>query len=61
MACCVIGAAMTAAVVWIARVVRTRVLRREQGTDAAAWRLPVSISDSPSEARWEISNALRRR
>lgn len=39
MACCALGAAMTAAVVWIIRAVRTRVFHRARGPEAATWRL----------------------
>ena len=39
MACCVIGAALTAAVVGTLRFVRRRVMRRPDAPEAASWRL----------------------
>ena len=39
MACCVLGAAITAGIVWTIRWVRKRVLGRPAEPDAAAWRL----------------------
>lgn len=39
MACCAVGAAITAAVVWIVRAVRTRVFQRAERAEAASWRL----------------------
>jgi hypothetical protein len=57
MACCAIGAAITAAVVWTVRAVRSRVLRLPRGTDAAAWRLRVCSSGTPSNTRVERTGA----
>ncbi len=43
MACCAVGAAITAGIVWAVRWVRTRVLARPPEPDAAAWRLEPSL------------------
>lgn len=39
MACCMVGAALTAFVVGTLRFLRRRVLRRPDAPDAASWRL----------------------
>ncbi len=42
MACCALGAAITAGIVWTIRWVRNRVLARPVEPDVAAWRLDPS-------------------
>jgi hypothetical protein len=39
MACCVVGALLTATVVGTLRFLRRQVMRRSDATEAAAWRL----------------------
>jgi len=39
MACCVVGAALTAAVVGTWRFLRRRVMRRSDAPEAVSWRL----------------------
>jgi hypothetical protein len=51
MVCCAIGAAIMAGVVWTVRFVRSRVLRRAPGTEAAAWRLQTWRSGTSSNTR----------
>jgi hypothetical protein len=57
MACCAIGAAITLAIVWTVRFVRTRVRKQAQGTEAAAWRLHAWRSSTPSKTRVERTGA----
>jgi len=39
MVCCAVGAAITAALVQVARLVRSHLLGQAQAPEAAAWRL----------------------
>ncbi len=44
MACCAVGAAITAGIVWMVRWVRAHVLGRSPEPDAAAWLLDPGAS-----------------
>lgn len=39
MACCVLGATVTAVIVWTVRFIRHRLLGRPEAPEPAAWRL----------------------
>jgi hypothetical protein len=51
MACCVVGAMLTAALVGTLRFVRRRVLHRPDAAEAASWRLHARSPDARGEQR----------